>query len=531
LVKKKIENNEEVLMTEEEVYDVLKFAQSLGYNNAIITPFLLNSRLKDISLTNRSPDEAALDSAMADPKNNEIALLEFSQDFEQKSQSYKKLLSFYGNMLSFDMTYDCVNGSYKDFKSKEYSADLDIFKKFIDSFNYKEQFSSVVGELLRNEAAFYCKRIDDSSKQMVLQELPANPTWTLINGHSAYGLLFDFNMYWFIQPGIDLRGYPRFFADKYKQLWDSGAFKGYSPFMPADTRNSSWTYWTQIPLDVGWMWKLNPTIATRIPKYAPMFLDLIQQPLMRALQKNINLSVSKRMVLGAVGTLKDTQAKVKDQFNINPDTLGKFLAVVQAAVGDAIKVAAAPLDDLKGVEFKSENELYSKYLDTAMSTSSGNINLISTPLDIKRNVEETKLSLNTDELEMESTYPQFENFIDYHVNKLTKKYKFKTHFEGTNFYNDRERRLEKQMTLMGNGIVMPNKIAAALGMSPFEFQRNLDEARASGWVENLTPVIAAAQMSGDSKPKGRPSKSDSELSDSGAQTRGDGENIAKGGKK
>jgi hypothetical protein len=528
LTKAKTEKKEEILMTEEEVYDVLKFAQSLGYNNAIITPFLLNSRLRDITLTNRNPDEATLDSAMADPKNNEIALLEFSQDFEQKSQVYKKLLSYLGNMLSFDMTYDC-NATYKDFKSKEYQADLDVFKRFVDSFNYKEQFSSVVGELLRNEAAFYCKRVDEESGKMVLQELPAHPNWTLINGHSAWGLLYDFNLYWFIQAGIDLRGYPKFFADKYKQLWDNGEFKKYAPFMPANTRDSSWVYWQQIPLDVGWCFKFNPTMAARIPHFAPMFLDLIQQPLMRALQKNINLAASKKMILGAVGVLKDAQAKVKDQFNINPDTLGKFLAVVQAAVGDAIKVAAAPLNDLKGVEFKSENELYSKYLNTALATSGVNTNLIFTS-DVKQNVEETRLSLNVDEQDMYSLYPQFENFIDYHVNKLTKKYKFKTHFEGSQFYNNREQRLEKQMTLMGNGIVMPNKIAAALGMSPFEFQRNLDEARANGWVDNLTPVIAAAQMSGDSK-KGRPSKSDSELSDSGSQTRENGGNLTKGGKR
>lgn len=515
-------------MTEEEVYDVLKFAQSFGYNNAIITPFLLNSRLRDITLTNVTPDETTLNSAMADPKNNEIALLEFSQDFEQKSQVYKKLLSYLGGMLSFDMTYESI-GTYKDFKSKEYQSDLDVFKRFVDSFNYKEQFSSVVGELLRNEAAFYVKRIDEYSGKMVLQELPAHPNWTLINGHSPYGLLFDFNMLFFIQPGIDLSGYPKFFADKYKKLWDSGVFKKYTPFMPANTRDSNYIYWQQIPLDIGWMWKFNPTMATRIPHFAPMFLDLIQQPLMRVLQKNTNIAAAKKMIVGEIGTIKDAQSKVKDQFNINPDTLGKFLAVVQTAVGDAIKVAAAPLNDMKGVEFKGENELYSKYLNTALATSGVNTNLIFTS-DVKQNVEETRLSLNVDEQDMYSLYPQFENFMDYHINQLTKKYKFKIHFEGTQFYNNREQRLERQMTLMGNGIVMPNKIAAALGMSPFEFQRNLDEARANGWTDNLTPVIPAAQMSGE-KQKGRPSKSDSDLSDSGSQTRENGSNLSRGGKK
>lgn len=519
---------DEVSMSEEEVYDVLRFAQSLGYNNAILTPMLISQRLKEITLTGISPDEATLNSAMVDPKNSEIALLEFSQDFEVKSQVYKKLLSYLSNMLSFDMTYES-NGMLKDFKSKEYQNDLDIFKKFVDSFNYKEQFSSVVGELLRNEAAFYCKRVDDASGKMVLQELPANPNWTLIDGHSSYGLLYSMNLYWFIQPGVDLKMYPKFFADKYKQLWNDGTFKQYIPSLPANIRDSSWVYWQQIPMDVGWCFKFSPTVATRVPHFAPMFLDLIQQPLMRSLQKNSSIASAKKMIVGEIGTLKDANAKVKDQFNINPDTLGKFLAVVQSAVGEAIKVAAAPLNGLKGVEFTSDNELYSKYLNTALATSGVNTNLIFTS-DVKQNVEETRLSLNVDEQDMYSLYPQFENFMDYHINRLTKKYKFKIHFEGTQFYNNREQRLDKQMTLLGNGIVLPQSIAAALGMSPFQFQRNLDEARAMGWTDNLTPVIAAAQMSGDTK-KGRPSKSDSELSDSGSQTRGDGGNLSKGGKR
>lgn len=466
---------------------------------------------------------------MVDPKNNEIALLEFAQDFEIKSQVYRKLLSFLSNMLSFDLTYDCVNGTYKDFKSKEYQADLDIFKEFLNSFNYREQFASVVGELLRNEAAFYCKRIDTSSGKMVLQEMPANPNWTLISGHSAWGLLYDLNMLFFIQPGIDLRGYPKFFVDKYKQLWDSGAFKQYTPFMPANVRDSSYIYWQQIPLDVGWCFKFNPTVATRVPHFAGLFLDLIQQPVMRALQKNINMAVAKRMIVGEVELLKDTQARGKDQFSINPDTLGKFLAVVQAAIGDAIKVAAAPLNDLKSVEFKSENEVYGKYLNTALATSGVNTNLIFTS-DVKQNVEETRLSLNVDEQEMYNLYPQFENFMDYHINKLTKKYKFKVHFEGTKFYNNKEQRFERAMTLADKGIVLPNLIAASLNMNVFELQRQMDEARAMGFVDTLTPVISAAQMSGDAK-RGRPSKSDSALSESGSQTRENGGNLTKGGRK
>jgi len=47
-------------------------------------------------------------------------------------------------------------------------------------------------------------------------------------------------------------------------------------------------------------------------------------------------------------------------------------------------------------------------------------------------------------------------------------------------------------------------------MNPFEFQRQLDEARASKFVDNLTPVIPGAQMSGKEE-VGSPQKSDAEI--------------------
>ena len=128
---------------------------------------------------------------------------------------------------------------------------------------------------------------------------------------------------------------------------------------------------------------------------------------------------------------------------------------------------------------------------------------------------------------MTALYPQFESFMNYHINKLTKNFKFKIHFKGTHFYNNRQQRLESAMTLANMGIVLPQEIAGAIGLNPFEFQRQLEEAQSTGWVDKLTPIISAFQQSG--KENGRPAKSDGALSDSGESTRSTGANIEKGG--
>jgi hypothetical protein len=525
LTKKTIEQPDEILISEQEVYDVLKFARELGYNNAILNPFLINSRLKEINLNPVQATEATLTQALNNPRDSEILLQEFSQDFEIQSQIYKKLLEYLGNLLSFDFTYECVNISKPDeYKSVAYRKDLDIFKKFHDNFDHKKYFTDVVGEVLRNEAAFYCPRFDGDS--LVLQELPASPQWTMITGRWKFGYEFDMNLLWFINPGVDIKMYPDFFRKKYVELWGDGKTNKYIPSASPSLRDGNYVYWQQVPCDVGWVFKLNQASGTRIPHFSGLFLDLIQQPLMRALQKNINLSAAAKLLVGGIGTQKEAQAKVKDQFNINPDTLGKFLSVVKAAVGESIRVAVAPLENLKAVSFESDNALYNSTLKTTLASSGVNTGLIFTS-DVKQNSLESQLSTNVDEQLMYSLYPQFENFYNYQLNKLTKHYKFKVKFEGSQFFTDKQQRLDTQMTLLASGIVLPQKIAAACNMSPFSFQRQLEEAQATDWTLKLTPIVPAAQMAGGEEKTGRPKKKDGSLSDSGTQTRDDASNVNK----
>ena len=528
MARKKIEeNNDKILLSQQEVWDVLTFAQSMY--PGILTPMLLNQRMKDVSLNPLQATEDSLADAMQSPKDSELALQAFSQDFEIQSQPYKRLLSYLGNLLAFDFTYESINCKPNEYKSPKYQKDLDILKQFTDSFDYKKEFTLVTNELLRNEAYFCCPRYDGT--KVILQEMPSSPNYTMITGRWDYGLLYSLNMYWFIQPGVDIDLYPPFFKKKYNDYWVKNNGKDiYVPSLsPTNRGNSSWVYWQDIPVDVGWCWKMNPSSATRLPFFSGLFLDLVQQGTMRALQKNINMSVAARLIIGQVGRIKDATAKIKDQFDILPQTLGQFLALVKSAIGDSIKVAAAPLENMQQVAFPAENAVYNSYLKNTLATSGVNTNLIFTS-DLKMNTIETQLSLNVDEQLMNALYPQFEDFMNYHINKLTKNYKFRFHFEGTQFFNDRQRRLDTAMTLASIGVVLPQKIAAAIGMNPITLQRQLEECQNTDWVDKLTPIVLASQISKEEQTTGRPQKKDSELTDSGEQTRSDGGNVAKGGK-
>ena len=538
-------NDQENLITEatqEEVYNVLEFVRNYDptFLPGIITPMLLNQRMKDITLNSVQATESTLEAALKAPKDSEEQLQSFSQDFEITSQPYKRLLAYLGNMLSFDLTYSCTNipsNKTSEYTSLAYRKDLDVVKEFLDKFDYVEEFTNVVKQLLRNEAFFCSPRFDfngqDAPDKYTLQELPSSPRYTMLTGRWAYGWLYSLNMYWFIQPGVDIDLYSPFFKQKFLEAYDGrGGFRTYDPTLSEQLRGrSSYIYWQDLPVSEAWCWKFNPTVATRLPHFSGLFLDLIQQPVMRAIQKSINESTAARVVVGQIGLLKETSAKTKDQFNINPAVLGQFLAVIKAAIGDALKVAAVPLEDVKGIEFSSDNEIYSSYLKTALGNSGVNTNLVFSN-DLKMNTIETQLSLNSDEQLMTALYPQFNNFLKYQINSRTKKYKFDFNFEGTQFYNNRQQRLDHQIELSSLGIVLPQKIAASIGMNPFDFERQLAEAKETGFVDKLTPIISGFQQSGKdggTADGGRPQKKDTDLTESGAESRATGSNIGKGG--
>ena len=315
----------------------------------------------------------------------------------------------------------------------------------------------------------------------------------------------------------------------YNKTFPSDGVQDYKPDLPVSTRsNSSFTRWVDCsPIDGFWGWKFTPEVTTRVPYLSALFADLALQPLLRTLKKNSDIISASKLILGEV-PFKDAKGGVaRDQVSISPDLLGKFLHLIKSGLHESIKVAAAPLKNMKVNDFsQNDKNIYSDYLQTTVAASGINSRLILSTE--KPTVLESQLSVDVDEFLMSYIYPYFENFLEYHINKRTKKFNFKFKFEGSEFSTSREKRLDVQMKLMEKGFVLPQKISAAIGMQYQDLIRHLDMAKASGIEDKLIIIINASQASKDEK-AGRPQKPTGDLGESGSQTRGDGGNIDKGG--
>jgi hypothetical protein len=471
--------------------------------------------------------------ALANPKDNERELLAISENLEVTSTTYRRIIDYVSNLPSWDWTYAAMNiDDPNEFKSPAYKKDLRIVRDFFYKFDHKKEFSTALKQMLREEV-FFCSFRNEGDRWL-LQQLPSDRC--MITGKWDYGTLFSFDYTFFLQGGVDINMFADAFKTGFLDLFGKdGKIIDYIPSRNIDERSQNeFSYMRDCSPDDGfWAFKMQPEKNFRTQYLSGMFPDLALQPTIRNLQKNSHLASAVKLIMGEVGTLnKDAKGpSVRDAFNLSPEMAAKFMQLVKSAINNsAVSVASAPLSNMKAFQFEGDNKIYESYMTNLLGLSGVNSNILFSSSQ-KQNVTESLLGVDVDQHIVENLYPMFENFLEYQINKLTKKYKFKITLEGTRFYIDRERRLERQTTLLDKGIVNFPKLCSALGVNPFEFQTQLDETRINGWVDNLTPIISSFQQSGaNSSGTGRPRSSDDKLSDGGSGTRDSGSNIGRGGK-
>ena len=119
---------------------------------------------------------------------------------------------------------------------------------------------------------------------------------------------------------------------------------------------------------------------------------------------------------------------------------------------------------------------------------------------------------------MKPLYSQFQNFLNFFVNKLTKKYKFKFIFDVCSYSFDRDKRFDRLLKLADKGIVLNSSAyASVLGMTPPDFEQSLAEGHAGGMIDKLSMLFNANTMKDGGV--GRPRQEGSQLTESGEQSR------------
>lgn len=512
------------VLTEEQVYRILDFAKSyysahgdpsegFAYN-----PYLTNQRLNQITLSPSDLPENKLKNALAAPisQGSQDELVGYSEFLQFAEAISKRTLLYLGNLPAFDYTVTCINAyDDSDYGSEEYKKDLRKVKDFLARFDVKGQMSYVTRRALQSEAFYAVFRTDGANYQF--QELPAD--YCIITGRNLdWGFLFDFDMNWFLQQGLSLKMYPRNFRKIWEETFgDLETLEDYNPANALNKRDGTFSTWHQtspLPEDGAFVcFKFNADTYARLPFLSSLFSQVVNKPLIKELQTNQYMISAQKILVGLIPYLKDQKSgQVANALAIDAKTLAPFLALLKQGLSDAVKVSGAPFSDVKDVSFPTtEKSIYDEY-NTNLAKQSGATGALVYG-SARPTATEINLSSQIDTMIATSIYPSLSRWLSTYVNTLTSKYKFRFAFEGNKFASDRKERLETALKLADKGIVLPQKIAAAMGMDVFELQAQLQEGKANNFYDllYLLPNANTASMGGSA---GRPAVSDDEAAES-----------------
>ena len=325
-----MEENKTEALTEQQVNDVLnawdflEFSRAYNssfYHNGFFNPDIVNAQMKNITMNPMDATISEIERALKNPKSSEEILKSYSENFENLNMYYKRMLRYFSDMACFNMTFDPINiQSDEEFESEEFKDDLKVLDEFASKFDFKQEFQMVLRQMFRQGAYFGVLRYDGD--KYTLQELPSK--FCKITGRFSSGLLFDFDMNWFIgNYGVDINMYPKIFKKMYRDVF-KGVTAKYNPSKPEEYRNSRYVYWHQTsPEDGFWCFKISPEIATRVPYFAPLFPNISTAAVVRGLQTDKYFIEASKLLVGLIGFNKDTKSgQVANQINMTPDMLG-----------------------------------------------------------------------------------------------------------------------------------------------------------------------------------------------------------------
>lgn len=512
-------------LTREQVNEVLEFSQALyiAENSGYYSPWMSNQLMKNLNTNPRVPTTESIKKALTNYKDSSSDLQAYTEFMSNYDMIFKRTLMSYVNMLAFDYQIIPTNAfTQSDLESDAYAEDLRRVYNFCDKFRPKEQFRRVVYEVMQSETYFtWFRKTKWGNKGMkfALQVMPQQ--YCMLTGAWELGLLYDFDMAYFLQPGVDIDGYDPSFKTKYNQVFGQNGDKlKYRPTAPLNDRTGEFAMWVQTSPDLGaFCFKMNTSNFVNVPYLAPFLKDALSNSEIEILQNDKDMLSAYAILAGEIRLMDGLKAGDKpNQLAISPEILGSFMGKAKAGLGRLLKLAAMPTENSKFFQFNDSNpNMYENQLRTSSGVGSGISRVIYTS-DRMSNAEIEAGVTDQFNTMAQSLYPQFANFMNFYANKMTKKYHFKFIFEGCTYSFEREKRFDKLMKLADKGMVLaPSAWASAMGMEPMDFERSLRESKYSGWSQYWQmPMNAYTQKNGMG---GRPELDDSDLSDSGEMNR------------
>lgn len=499
-----------------------------------------NQNLIDLNNNPKIPTNESLRQAIANYKTSADSLQDYSEFMKVWDNIYKRTLEIKANLLAINIDRYCENiKDNSEYSSQLYKEDLRRVIKFFNNFKAEQEFADVVKNVLINGAYFCWLRdsygsfdeeilsLDDEdnlsvkkSQRFALQMMPQN--YCRIAGEFTEGYLWDFDLNYFYNSNVNPMNYDPSLIKEFNNKKETNKLKSFiNNKIELDKTNgfSSDGYVRTKVNDGAWCFKYDTSNFNIVPPFASLMKDVFENDFISKLQKDKDIISANAIIVGEMKTKKDPNGN-EQSFIIDPTQVGTIMQLARKGINKNIKQLALPLENTRLYQFADNNSnMYKNHLKTSAGLSIGASSLVYT--DEKLSQEEMQLAINSDYEEIaKALYPQFENFLNFFVNKKTKKYKFRFSVTGSTLPFLRKQDVENHLKLSDKGIQVPiSRWGSLLGYKVSEFDMMVNEARYGDMQDKLFLLLNSNTTKDGSEESGAPKKDNSDLSEGGAVAR------------
>ncbi len=514
-------------LTQDEVFNVLDYVSTF-YQTLTATGYydsdIEHNNLINLNNISSTPTQTAILQALHDYRHNEQFLIDCNQFMNTMDGIFNSTIRHYSSLLTFDISDTCINAySASDWKSNEYKKDVRRKDRFLKDFNTDYEFPNVFKNMLLNDVYFTWLRDSEGSinddtfnediqvsvkktRKKLLQEMPQS--FCQITGRGSECYLYDFDLRYFSNSNVSVENFDpslmKMYLEKIKDkdvpnsiVLDNSGFN--------ITNNNSYGYTRVSPNDGAWCWKFDSSKYNTLPPLSFLLKNALDNDTISKLQKDKDMISANALILGEIKTKNnDKSSNDKDAFTINPKFVAQLMALARKGINRNIKQIAMPTGENKLFQFQDNNSnMYKNQLQTTASLGASASSLVYN--DGTQAQFALQSAIVEDYAFVKDVYSQFENFLNFYVNKKTKKYKFKFKVTGCIHPFMRDNEFDKWMKLSAVGI-QPNvsKWASLMGVKGYELQSMIDEMRYTDTIDKLKLLLNTNTKDDGTSEGGRP---------------------------
>ena len=452
------------------------------FNGMTNNPYIQNERIKRINTPINLANKKDIQSALADPGNNEDRLRSASMALYYNNYVYQNLVKLSRDIPQYFYYAVPTDIEPSELDSKKFKDQKIFLDEFLRVFDIPETFKNVSLQTAREGKCSYIFRDSHDTKKKIvdfalLQKLPSQYIkYTGFGSDSP--LITSFNFMYFLNPANNIDDFPDWFRTIWDQLMEAGVVNikkdgknGYeiNPTIQPGQKVPEYTFeniagtyylYVELPQDICWTFGTDFSDAFAIPDYAGLFADLTEIEAYKVLQSQTLVTNITNILTAEVPVEKDASAE-SDAAILSPEVIMGLEFDCSNAVSNNILPFFAPLQNFKmhGVEHIPQATSIVLDVTRNIMSTAGTSGLINT--NDKPSIAMIRGEQMLHESKSEYLTLQYQKFMNIIINRyLDLDYKFKVIIWGGVYTYRDEVKVLKEMIANGQIGFLPRLLSA-----------------------------------------------------------------------